>query len=137
MILTNKSDNLGIVISSLCFLHCLATPFLFIAQTCSKTCCDEAPVWWRSIDIIFLGVSFFAILISFRKSDNNWIKILLWANWLFLSFVIFFEELFIDLTFDHIILVPAISLIILHYYNKKFCIKGNNNSNNCSADCCS
>ena len=127
-ILINKSDYLGMLASSLCLLHCLATPFLFIAKTCSTTCCEETPVWWKIIDILFLTISFFAVLASTKKSTNKTIKILMWLTWIAISFVIFNEYLsLIDLS-DKAIYIPAISLIVLHIYNLKFC--------QCKEKCC-
>ncbi len=32
-----ESDIVGAVASGLCALHCIATPFLFIAQSCSTS----------------------------------------------------------------------------------------------------
>lgn len=126
MQLVNKSDNVGILISSLCFVHCLATPFIFIAQTCSKTCCAEAPVWWQAIDYIFLAVSFLAIWFSVKNSKKQWIKAALWINLIFLAAVLFFEEKATELFFEHIIFVPALTLIALHFYNKMFCCRKSN-----------
>jgi len=55
------SDIIGIWSSGLCLIHCLATPFLFIAKSCSHTCCAASPTWWGTIDFIFLVISFIAI----------------------------------------------------------------------------
>ncbi|MFK7796305.1 MAG: MerC domain-containing protein [Aureispira sp.] len=55
MILTQKSDFFGAAASTLCLIHCLITPFIFVAQTCSRTCCSDAPIWWRMIDVVFFS----------------------------------------------------------------------------------
>ena len=39
-------DKIGIISSSLCMIHCLGTPFIFVAKACSATCCSDAPTWW-------------------------------------------------------------------------------------------
>ena len=46
-------DNVGIIASTLCMIHCIGTPFIFIAKACSATCCSEAPLWWIMITIYF------------------------------------------------------------------------------------
>ena len=39
----------------LCLVHCIATPFIFITQACTASCCAESPIWWQSIDYVFKG----------------------------------------------------------------------------------
>ena len=51
-----KADTVGAAASFLCMIHCVATPFLFVAQACASTCCSAAPTWWRAID--FASVSY-------------------------------------------------------------------------------
>ena len=62
-------DNLGIIASTLCMIHCIGTPFLFIAKACSTTCCADAPLWWKAIDYAFLIVSGVATS-SLASSDS-------------------------------------------------------------------
>ena len=54
---TSKSDVIGAFASGLCMMHCIATPFFFIASACSATCCNTSPIWWQRLDYIFLFVS--------------------------------------------------------------------------------
>ena len=56
-ILKQKSDLIGAIASFICMIHCLATPFLFIASACSKSCCAAAPKWWVWLDFVFLSLS--------------------------------------------------------------------------------
>jgi len=37
-------DLFGALVSSLCLIHCAATPFLFIAKVCSATCCSDTRI---------------------------------------------------------------------------------------------
>ena len=37
-----KQDYIGAVASALCLLHCIATPFLFVAKACSAACCIDS-----------------------------------------------------------------------------------------------
>ena len=45
-----KSDTIGALASGLCMVHCLATPFFFIASACSASCCSNTPLWWQWMD---------------------------------------------------------------------------------------
>ena len=116
-----KPDILGTLASSLCLIHCIATPFIFIAQTCAATCCDATPIWWKSIDYIFLGISFMAIYWSTKTSTNNWIKPMLWLSWFALLIVILNEKLKLFPLAEAVIYIPALALVILHLYNRKYC----------------
>jgi len=89
ILLKQKPDSIGAIASTLCLIHCLATPFVFIAQSCTLTCCNGVPMWWGSIDYIFLIISFFTV---YRSNLN-----------------------------EKAIYIPAIALIMLHLYNKKYC----------------
>ena len=116
-----KPDVLGTLASTLCLLHCIATPFFFIAQTCSATCCDVTPIWWQIIDYIFLTISFFAIYWSTKTTTINWIKPALWLSWFALLVVIFNEKIELFLLPKFAIYFPAFALMILHLFNKKYC----------------
>jgi len=116
-----KPDILGTIASSLCLIHCVATPFIFIAQAGAITCCDTTPVWWKSIDYIFLGISFMAIYWSTKATTNNTIKILLWVSWFALLIVILNEKLELFPLAEAAIYFPALALVILHLYNRKYC----------------
>jgi hypothetical protein len=138
MISVQKSDFIGMSVSALCFVHCLVTPFLFVVQTCSvsASCCSSSPLWWQTLDYVFLGISLIAVWFSTRKSVKQWVRIGLWVNWLVLGGVILFKEEVISYTFENIIFIPAITLILLHLYNNRFCKISRKTNANCAADCC-
>lgn len=120
-ILHGNSDKLGAIASSVCAIHCMATPFLFVARSCSAACCSETPIWWRIIDIIFLVVSFIAIYFSARKSTKSLVRYGLWISWVLLALIIL-NDFYDVLNLPHwLIYIPASSLIILHIYNLKYC----------------
>lgn len=122
MIVTNqKPDSIGAMASTLCLIHCIATPFIFIAQSCSMTCCSGVPTWWTFIDYFFLVISFFAIYRSTQTTSKNWIKPSLWISWFLLFIVIVNEKMAWFSLHEDFIYVPAIVLISLHLYNKKYC----------------
>ncbi|MUU77106.1 MerC domain-containing protein [Winogradskyella endarachnes] len=119
--INQKPDILGTFASSLCLIHCVATPFIFIAHSCAASCSTTAPIWWKSIDYIFLVISFFAIYWSTKTTSINWIKPMLWLSWLGLVFVILNEKLELIPLAESAIYFPAIALVILHLYNRKYC----------------
>lgn len=114
-------NSVGALASSLCLIHCIATPFLFLAQTCTATCCTSTPVWWATIDFLFIGMSYFAIYWSVKNSINSWIKYALWTSWVFLCLVILNEKIGLLTVPETSIYIPAIALILLHLYNRKYC----------------
>ncbi|MEM9025186.1 MAG: MerC domain-containing protein, partial [Bacteroidota bacterium] len=50
----NNPDMFGAVASGLCLIHCLATPFLFVAGAGAHAHHPESPFWWGLIDVVFL-----------------------------------------------------------------------------------
>ena len=72
---SDKSDYFGILASSLCLLHCFATPFIFIIRSCSTACCAETPVWWKTIDYLFVIISLIAVIQVFKTSDKDLLKV--------------------------------------------------------------
>ena len=61
---TIHPDNLGATFSTLCVIHCFATPFLFITQSYMLV----VPGWWQALNYIFLALSFFAV---YKTSQNS------------------------------------------------------------------
>lgn len=120
-LIINKSNNIGVIASTICLVHCMATPFLFVAELCIDSCCETAPTWWIFLDYIFLFVAFFAVYQSTRLTSNKTIAIALWLSWLILCLIIVNERIrFFNLS-EYAIYLPTLSLIFLHIYNKKFC----------------
>ena len=123
-------DNIGIIAGFLCAVHCIATPFLFIAKACTATCCSEAPIWWIFIDYLFLIISFIAIYYTNKSTVTTWIKLCLWISWFLLGFSIVSHSFDINFLPKNFIYFPAFTIIFLHFYNLKFC--------QCNEDkCCS
>lgn len=120
-LIADKSNSIGVVASTLCLVHCLATPFIFIAAVCSDSCCEATPVWWKWIDFLFLGIAFFAVYHSARITSNKMVAKGLWLSWVALLLVIVSEQAQLFPVSEYAIYVPALSLIVLHLYNRKFC----------------
>ena len=115
------SDEMGSLVSSLCLIHCLATPLLFAAHLGVGEHHHASPLWWKSLDIIFLILAFWAVYWSARKSNSSWIKYAMYASWLFLTMVLLNERLELFHWREELIYLPTISLIGLHIYNRKYC----------------
>lgn len=116
-----NSDTLGIIASSLCLIHCLVTPFLLIASTASSTV-------WKSLDLIFLVLSFFAIKRSVETTSKQGMKYALWMGWVFLAIIIINEKLHLLHIPEAMIYVCSPILVGLHFYNLKYC--------QCKEACC-
>jgi hypothetical protein len=116
-----SSDLIGATASTLCTIHCMATPFLFFASTCTKSCCNSAPLWWIWIDYAFLFISLFAVYKSTKNSSKFRIKVILWGSWMALSFFIFMEQNTQLNLADYYKYSSALSLAFFHVYNLKYC----------------
>ena len=119
-LITEKSNSIGAIASLVCLIHCLATPFLFIAKL-SDSCCEASPTWWTGLDYLFLVIAFFAVYQSTRLTTNKKIAIGLWVSLSLLFFVIINEKVQLLYLPENAIYVPTLSLIFLHIYNRKFC----------------
>lgn len=88
-------DVIGALASSLCLVHCLLTPVLFIVKACTSSapCCADGPIWWQIIDYVFIIISFVAIFYATKNSTVKWIQFALWSNWLLLLILIVSESL--------------------------------------------
>ena len=69
--ITTKPDIYGVTASTLCAIHCLAAPMLFLAQASLSAGHTEVPRWYQLIDYVFLLVSFLAILYAVKKSSKS------------------------------------------------------------------
>jgi hypothetical protein len=114
-------DTIGIIAGSLCTIHCMATPFLFIAKACSTACCADAPSWWIMIDYLFLLISFLAIFFINKGLNIKWLKISFWASWTLLFFSILDHSFGFFFLPQNFIYIPSFLIIALHFYNVKFC----------------
>lgn len=124
-----KSDYFGALTSFLCLIHCIVTPIFYVINVKSFCCQSSAPSWWKSLDYIFLIISFLAIYSSIRNTSKNWMKLALGASWLLLFFVIINEQFTWLHLEEYSIYIPSLSLIVLHIYNAKYCMC---NKNRCS-----
>ncbi len=113
-------DKIGIISSSLCMIHCIGTPFIFIAKACSATCCSDAPIWWLMIDYLFLIISFVAIYFTTRKPTKPWLNVFFWIAWVVLLFATLEHSFSLSIVPKYFIYIPALTVVALHFYNLKF-----------------
>ena len=114
-------DSIGIIASTLCTIHCIVTPFIFIAKACTATCCSDAPSWWLMIDYLFLSISFIAIFFISKNLTIKWLKNAFWISWIVLLFTIINHSINIIYLPKNFIYIPSILIVILHFYNLQFC----------------
>ena len=116
-----KPDAIGAIVSTLCVVHCLLTPLLFVAQSYTATHSHEAPFWWKNLDYLFILISIIAVYESTKKSTNKLIKAGLWMSWIMLFLLILNEKL-VWIELDEIITYcVALTLSMLHIYNLNYC----------------
>jgi len=122
-----SSDWIGVLSSGLCMIHCIATPFIFIAKSCSTSCCASAPAEWAALDYLFIGISFIAVYFSTKNTSKEWIKYALWISWIVsLLAIINASIVWIGIP-EQSFYIPAVTLIGLHLYNSKYCKCDNDN----------
>ena len=115
-------DTLGAINSSLCVIHCFATPFLFLTQAqTSLVELSTVPLWWQLLNYVFIVVSFFAVNRTVKNSSNELVKSLLWVLWVLLSALILNEEFEIMHMPELLTYFAGMSLASLHIYNLKYC----------------
>ena len=122
----NNSDSIGALASTLCLIHCLITPLIFVVQSCAASCCASAPAWWMYFDYFFLAISFFAIHRSSKTTQSKFIKYSLRSFWVLLFCLIVNESIEVLLINKNVMYFVAITLSFLHIYNLKYCQCNNN-----------
>ncbi|TPN83062.1 MerC domain-containing protein [Aquimarina algicola] len=116
------------IASSLCLLHCLITPFLFMAHAGTTMFQDTHSIWWKSLDIVFLGLSFIAISRSVKTTAKPKMKYAFWTSWVLLFIIVMNEKLSVFSLPEQTIYPVSLLLVALHFYNLKYC--------QCKEECC-
>lgn len=118
----NKADLIGILSSSICLVHCVATPLLiaFVAGFITN------PI----IKYLFLIISFVSIFKATENVTSKKISLLLWISFWGFLFSTLFQEEYEWLHYSGYLF--AILIIIGHILNIKHCrecSKQNENEN--------
>ena len=124
-VVLNNSDTIGIFTSLICSIHCFATPILFVAQS-GLLSSNIQPLWWESINYIFIALSFIAVYYSAKNTSENIMKPILWLCWLFFVSVILNEMIELTRIPELFSYVSAFTLAFVHVYNLKYCQCDNN-----------
>ena len=114
---TIHPDNIGATFSTLCVIHCFATPFLFLTQSYMLV----VPGWWQALNYMFLALSFFAVYKTSQNSSNQIVKTLLFVFWGILAILLISEEFELFHLPEFITYLTGLTLAGLHIYNKKYC----------------
>ena len=116
-----NSDLIGVVTSGLCTLHCMATPFLFMAQSyATEDLHVYGPDWWSYLDYIFIVITFLAVYWSSQKTRKNWLKYAFYGCWVALTILILNEKLELLQVGENLKYLATALLIGLHLYNQKY-----------------
>ena len=117
-----QSDLVGAAASTLCVIHCMATPLLFVVQSSTVTDCAHAgPFWWNAIDYLFIGITFFAVYYSVKHTSREWMKYALYSSWVVLTILIINEKFHLLHLAEMWKYGAAFTLVGLHLYNRKYC----------------
>ena len=118
---TSRSDIIGATASAMCFIHCLVTPFLFVAYSNTAIIGDTHPWWWGILDIVFLVISFFAVYWSTYNTSKQFVKYTFWTLWMLLALIIINEKWEIAHIAEVFIYLTTLGLVFLHFYNRRYC----------------
>ncbi|MEO0875926.1 MAG: MerC domain-containing protein, partial [Bacteroidota bacterium] len=117
-----ESDIVGAAASTLCVIHCMATPLLFVVQSSTVTdCASIGPGWWNAIDYLFIGITFFAVYYSVKTTSQQWMKYALYGSWVVLTILIFNEKFHLLPLAEMWKYGAAFTLVGFHLYNRKYC----------------
>lgn len=125
--LIKQADIWGSVTSALCLVHCLTTPLFFTLYANSVAVETNYSLWWSSLDLVFLAISFLAIIKSISHTLKFWVHYALLGNWGILAMIILNERFSVIDLGEEMIFLPTIALILLHLYNSKYCQCKNEN----------
>ena len=115
------TDIVGMLASTLCIIHCLLTPIIFSASTISASYTEISPVWWKSLDFVFLVISYFAIVHTVKHTHSIVIPKSMYGAWTILLVLVVNAALDIVAIPHCIVYIPAMGLTGLHLYNLKYC----------------
>lgn len=107
----------GIINSSICILHCIATPIL-IGLGASFL---ESPIF----AYLFIAIAFATIFNAAKRTSSKKIKIALWIGFTGLSLSLLLEETWAG--FEYMGYIFSAMLIVTHILNIKHCKKCNEN----------
>ncbi len=126
----SAADFFGAAVSSLCLIHCVLTPFVFVA----KPILDGVGVhsghehtgWWGMLDPVFLTLSLLAVWYAAYHTPFLKIRLLFWAFW-----IVFATGLLLEMNASPIgewlMYAGSIALATTHVFNYRYCKACSNN----------
>lgn len=117
LMIRNHSDSIGILAGSICLVHCLATPLLFVVKSCTHASCEAAPMWWQLMDYAFLAIALGAIVTTKSNTRFAWLKGSLWVSWLALLGVLLSHSFDIVHISTIVSYIPPLLIVALHSFN--------------------
>ena len=114
-------DKVGILSSTICLIHCLVTPFIYVTYAGFFKLSEYLSFSWKAINLVLIIFSLVAVNRSTKKTTSKIIKPIFWLSWGFLFFVLLNEEAkFFELP-ELVSYFSALNLAGVHIYNLKFC----------------
>lgn len=126
ILIERNPDLFGSIASTMCMLHCIATPFIFIIPTSKVSCGEAGPWWWHTLDFIFLLLGFIAIRMTHHNSSLKWMTNAMYGSWLLLVLIIVNAKTSIIPIPEMTLYILGICLVGLHLYNLIYSKSENN-----------
>ena len=114
-------DIYGIIVCTLCLLHCIATPLIFFSVALSNDNKISPPFLWRNLDYLFLVISLFIVYNSAKNTTKPIMKYILGISWLGLFLVIINEKIGVFHIPELVTYITSINLAVVHLYNYRYC----------------
>lgn len=115
-LLSQKSDNVGIISSVLCLIHCLLLPVAISAMSVANQHLHED---LEFMDYIFWGLSLVAVYYSVRQTTHTKVRLAFYlAGLLFTAGILFKEVLPFGEAWAY---AGSVCLILTHTYNMRYC----------------
>lgn len=114
-------DIYGIIVCTLCLLHCIATPLIFFSVALSNDNKISPPFLWKNLDYLFLAISLFIVYNSAKNTTKPIMKYLLGMSWLMLFLVLTNEKIGVFHIPELVTYIASINLAVVHLYNYKYC----------------
>ena len=116
-----NNDIYGIIVCTLCVLHCLATPIIFLSVAASNDNNISPPLFWKNLDYLFLVISLFIVYNSAKNTTKPIMKYILRISWLVLFLVISNEKIDVFHIPEFVTYISSINLAGVHLYNYRYC----------------
>ena len=114
-------DIYGIIVCTICLLHCIATPLIFLSVAATNDNKISPLFLWKNLDYLFLAISLFIVYNSAKNTTKPMMKYLMGISWLMLFLVITNEKIGVFHLPELITYITSINLAVVHLYNYRYC----------------